>query len=719
MKKLILFMALIAFAATSCQNEGKPTPLAIDNALTAAEIEAGILSPEVMWKMGRVGSSSLSPDGTEVAYTVTYYNMAENRGVTSIYVQPIEGGEPRQLTDNAGNDVSPQWAADGRSLYFLSNRSGSMQIWNVTTADAMLRQVSDIEGDIEAFGIAPTAEKVYYVQPVHVKDILSKDVYKDMDKSKARIYDDLMARHWSYWDEGDYRHIFVADFDAAKGISNPVDIIGSEAAWDTPLAPYFDAAEIAWNNAGTALAYTCKPLTGTEYAVSTDSDVYVYDLASGKTENICKGYFVGEEPVEDPRLRIMPTMAGYDKYPVWSPDDSQIAIRSMRRPGNESDKDRLLVYNCAEKSFKEVTERFDYNAANVVWEGEESIYFIAPIEATHQVCRVAVATGEVEVLTEGDHDINAFTKVGEKMVAEITTISSATELYTIDTEGAIAQLSNVNKSIYDNITMGRVEKRWVKTTDNKQMLVWVILPPNFDPAQKYPTLLYCQGGPQSVVSQFWSYRWNFQLMAAQGYVVVAPNRRGLPSFGQEWLDQISGDYSGQNIRDYLSAIDDVAREPWCDRERMGCVGASYGGYSTFFLAGNHEKRFKAFIAHCGIYNFESMYGETEELWFVNNDYGGSYWDKSNATAVRSYANSPHKFIDRWDSPILIFTGEYDFRIPYTQSLQAFTAARLRGLDSRLVVFENEGHQVFQPQNSLTWNREFFSWLDKYVKNPAE
>ena len=719
MKKLILFMALIAFAATSCQNEGKPTPLAIDNALTAAEIEAGILSPEVMWKMGRVGSSSLSPDGTEVAYTVTYYNMAENRGVTSIYVQPIEGGEPRQLTDNAGNDVSPQWAADGRSLYFLSNRSGSMQIWNVTTADAMLRQVSDIEGDIEAFGIAPTAEKVYYVQPVHVKDILSKDVYKDMDKSKARIYDDLMARHWSYWDEGDYRHIFVADFDAAKGISNPVDIIGSEAAWDTPLAPYFDAAEIAWNNAGTALAYTCKPLTGTEYAVSTDSDVYVYDLASGKTENICKGYFVGEEPVEDPRLRIMPTMAGYDKYPVWSPDDSQIAIRSMRRPGNESDKDRLLVYNCAEKSFKEVTERFDYNAANVVWEGEESIYFIAPIEATHQVCRVAVATGEVEVLTEGDHDINAFTKVGEKMVAEITTISSATELYTIDTEGAIAQLSNVNKPIYDNITMGRVEKRWVKTTDNKQMLVWVILPPNFDPAQKYPTLLYCQGGPQSVVSQFWSYRWNFQLMAAQGYVVVAPNRRGLPSFGQEWLDQISGDYSGQNIRDYLSAIDDVAREPWCDRERMGCVGASYGGYSTFFLAGNHEKRFKAFIAHCGIYNFESMYGETEELWFVNNDYGGSYWDESNATAVRSYANSPHKFIDRWDSPILIFTGEYDFRIPYTQSLQAFTAARLRGLDSRLVVFENEGHQVFQPQNSLTWNREFFSWLDKYVKNPAE
>lgn len=719
MKKLILFMALITFAATSCQNEGKPTPLTIDNALTEAEIEAGILSPEVMWKMGRVGSSSLSPDGTEVAYTVTYYNMAENRGVTSIYVQPVEGGEPRQLTDNAANDVSPQWAADGKSIYFLSNRDGSMQIWNVATDNAAMRQVSKIEGDIEAYGIAPSGDKVYYIQPVHVKDILSKDVYKDMDKSKARIYDDLMARHWNYWDEGDYRHIFVADFDDAKGISNPVDIIGPEAAWDTPLAPYFDAAEIAWNNAGTQLAYTCKPLTGVEYSVSTDSDVYVYDLASGKTLNVCKGYYVGEEPKEDPRLRIAPTMVGYDKYPVWSPDDSKLAFRSMRRAGNESDKDRLFVYNFADQSFMDVTERFDYNASNVVWEGNEQLYFIAPIEATHQICRANATTGEVEVLTSGDHDINAFTKVGDKMVAEVTTLSSATELYTVDTEGAIAQLSNVNKPIYDNITMGRVEKRWVKTTDNKQMLVWVVLPPNFDPAQKYPTLLYCQGGPQSVVSQFWSYRWNLQLMAAQGYVVVAPNRRGLPSFGQEWLDQISGDYSGQNIRDYLSAIDDVAREPWCDTERMGCVGASYGGYSAFFLAGNHEKRFKAFIAHCGIYNFESMYGETEELWFVNNDYGGSYWDKSNATAMRSYANSPHKFIDRWDSPILIFAGEYDFRIPYTQSLQAFTAARLRGLDSRLVVFENEGHQVFQPQNSLTWNREFFSWLDKHVKNHAE
>ncbi len=323
---------------------------------------------------------------------------------------------------------------------------------------------------------------------------------------------------------------------------------------------------------------------------------------------------------------------------------------------------------------------------------------------------------EVEVLTQGDHDLTAFTAAGDRIVAECCTISSATEFFAVDAaDGSLEQLSAINDRVYDHIRMGHVEKRWVTTTDGKQMLTWVILPPDFDPAKKYPVLLYCQGGPQSVVSNGWSYRWNFQLMAAQGYVVVAPNRRGLPSFGQEWLDQISGDYSGQNIRDYLSAIDDVAAEPWVDGDRMGCVGASYGGYSVYFLAGCHQKRFKAFIAHCGIFDFDAMYGQTEELWFVNNDYGGPYWDRSNATAQRSYANSPHKFVDRWDTPILIFTGEYDFRIPYTQSLEAFTAARVRGIPARLVEFENEAHQVFKPQNSLVWNREFFGWLDRYVK----
>ena len=703
-------MALLS-CLTGC--EQRPQPLEINNALTAEEIAAAKFTPEVMWKMGRVGAATLSPDGNQLLYTVTYYSMEENRGVTAIYLRDMVSGEVAQLTDYASNNHDPKWSEDGSSFYFLSDRSGSSQIWSMTTAGKELKQVSAFEKDVEAYGISPRGDKLFYVQRVQVCDRKSSDVYKDMPKSKARIYDDLMCRHWNYWDEGSYVHIFVGDLSTEGKASEGVDIIGAESAWDAPLAPFFDAEEIAWSADGSKLAYTCKPLTGYEYAISTDSDIFIYDVASGVSCNICKALPDGVELNTD-RRRVS-QMPGYDKYPSFSPDGTMVAFRSQRRAGNEADKERLFVWNSVTGEMRDLTAEFDYNATNLIWDGNEALWFVAPIEATHQLCHVTL-DGKVEVLTSGDHDIVSATIAGERKVVAMQKISHATELFEVNPEnGALEQISNVNQEVYDNIPFGNVQKRWVKTTDGKQMLVWVILPPDFDPAKKYPTLLYCQGGPQSVVSQFWSYRWNFQLMAAQGYVVVAPNRRGLPSFGQEWLDQISGDYSGQNIRDYLSAIDDVAREPWCDNDRLGCVGASYGGYSVYFLAGCHQKRFKAFISHCGIFNFDSMYGETEELFFLNNDYGGNYWDKSNRTAQRSYANSPHKFVDKWDTPILIITGEYDFRIPYTQSLQAFTAARARGLDARLVEFENEAHQVFKPQNSLVWNREFFGWLDKYLK----
>ena len=701
MKKLFIAMVLLLSGFAGCNTA--PESLTIDNALTAEEIAAARLTPEVMWKMGRVGAHALSPDGTTLLYTLTRYNMAENRGVTVIVSRDLATGEEVELTDLSANSVSPVWSADGADIWFATNRSGDMQLWKMQANGAQPKQVSHIEGGIEGFGISPDEKYIYYTQYVHAKDVNSADVYADMDKSKARIYDDLMVRHWDYWDKGEYLHIFVADL-LANGVGPGVDIIGKESAWDAPLAPYFDHDEIAWSPDSKSLAYTCKPLTGTEYAVSTDSDIFVYDLESGATKNICKG-------------NAEFAFVGYDKYPVWSPSGSKIAFRSQERAGNEADKERLMIYDLASGKANYITSEFDYHATNVVWADEETIYFIAPIEATHQICRVkADGKSAVEVITKGDHDINSFELCGDKCVGSVMTISMASELFDFDlATGAMTKLTAVNDFVYNNIKLGEVQKRWVKTTDGKQMLTWVILPPDFDATKKYPTLLYCQGGPQSVVSQFWSYRWNFQLMAAQGYVVVAPNRRGLPSFGQEWLDQISGDYSGQNIRDYLAAIDDVAKEKWCDKEHLGCVGASYGGYSTFYLAGHHQKRFKAFIAHCGIFNFESMYGETEELFFLNNDYGGSYWDKSNKTAVRSYANSPHKAVDKWDTPILIITGERDYRIPYTQSLQAFTAARVRGIPARLVSFENEAHQVFKPQNSLVWNREFFGWLDKYLK----
>ena len=699
-------MAIAAMALASCTNQ-KPVTLDIDNSLTPEEIAEARLTPPVMWKMGRLGAASLSPDGTTSLYAITRYNMAENKGLTQIYVRDMASGEEKALTDNSSSNSDPQWSTDGSKIYFTSNRSGSAQLWAMNPDGSGAKQITDIEGGIEGYGVAPAGDKLFYVKKVQVKDVKSSDVHKDMDKSKARIYDDLMSRHWDYWDEGSYSHIFIADL-TASGTANDKDILGAEAAWDAPLAPYFDTAEIAWSNNGKMLAYTCKPLTGAEYALSTDSDIFIYNTEDGSTLNINK-------IKTNKGMRIM-EYVGYDRYPVWSPDDKQLAFCSMATPGYESDKDRLFVYDLASQEHKYLTPDFDHSAQNVIWKDNSTLYFLSAIFGTQQVCKVGVENATVEVITKGDHDIATMSIAGDKCIATLMTINTDKELYEVNlADGDLTQLTNINAHVYDNVKMGEVQKRWIKTTDGKEMLTWVILPPNFDPAKKYPTLLYCEGGPQSVVSQGWSYRWNFQLMAAQGYVVVAPNRRGCPSFGSEWREQISGDYAGQNIQDYLAAIDEVAKEPWCDTDHLGCIGASYGGYSVYYLAGNHDNRFKAFISHCGIFNFESMYGETEELFFVTHDYGGNYWDKSNAIAQRSYANSPHKFVQNWNTPILIITGEYDFRIPFTQSLQAFTAARLMGVDARLVEFENEAHQVFKPQNSIVWNREFFGWLDKYLK----
>ncbi|MBE6209296.1 MAG: S9 family peptidase [Rikenellaceae bacterium] len=694
--KLFIAMAISAFALFSCDApKGVATDADIAPAMTEAEIEAAQFTPEVMWKMGRIGSHSLSPDGTTLLYTITYYNMEENKGTTAVFVQSAEGGERVRLTENSCNSSSPAWSADGATIYYLCDASGSTQLWSMAADGTAKQQMSDIEGGIESFGVAPSGERIFYTAQTHVKPFCSGELHADMPKSQAKIYDDLMVRHWNYWEKGDYSHIFVADITDGK-VGEGKDILEGEP-WDAPMAPYFDSAEIAWSNSGKSLAYTCKKLAGKEYAVSTNSDIYVYDVASGVTTNICDGH----------------NLVGYDKYPVWSADDSRIAFTSMRRDGNESDKSRLMVYSFADGSIVDLTRNFDYNADNIVWDSENSVLFVSPIEATHQVCR-ADLEGNVEVITSGDHDLSGISLAEGRCVVSKQSISQAAELNLVSlADGALTPVTDVNAAIYASVKMGEVQKLWIPTTDGKKMLVWVILPPNFDATQKYPALLYCQGGPQSVVGG-WSYRWNFQLMASQGYIVVAPNRRGVPSFGSEWLDQISGDYSGQNIKDLLAAIDYVAAEPWADEERLGCVGASYGGYSSFFIAGNHDGRFKAFIAHCGIFNFESMYGSTEELFFVNNDYGGTYWSKD-ATARRSYANSPHKFVDKWDTPMLIITGEKDYRVPYAQSLEAFTAARMKGVPARLVSFENEAHQVFKPQNSMVWNREFFGWLDKYLK----
>ena len=697
-------MTFAAFLAVGCcaENGGEaPKPLAIDNALTAEEKAEGKFTPEIMWKMSRIGQQVLSEDGSKLIYTVTQYNLAENRGITRLWLRDMATAEECAITDYNSTNTAPQWLSENR-IAFMSNRTGSMQAWAMDIDGQNLTQLTDIEGGIDGFGIA--GDHAFYVQRVKVAPLKGSDKYADMDKSKVRLYDDLMVRHWDYWDDGSYLHIFAADYKDGK-IVDGVDIIGADKAYDAPLAPYFDTAEIRLSPDGSMLAYTCKPLTGVDYALSTDSDIFLYDFATKATRNLSKEAAAqGDEK-----------FVGYDKYPVFSPDGTKVAFRSQRRPGNEADQQRLWVFDLATNECTYITRGQDYCVTEVAWDGNEAIYFVLPWRGTHQVAHIDLA-GNMKHITKGNHDINTFTFAGGKIVANMNTISKAVELYDVNLEsGELTQLPDVNREVYDNIKFGEVQERWITTTDGKKMLTWVILPPDFDPTKKYPTLLYCQGGPQSTVSQFWSYRWNFQLMAAEGYVIVAPNRRGCPSFGQEWTDQISGDYSGQNIKDYLAAIDEVSKEPWVDVDHRGCVGASYGGYSTYYLAGVHEGRFKAFIAHCGIFNFESMYGHTEELFFVTNDYGGAYWETDNATAMRSYANSPHKKVANWDSPIMIITGEKDYRIPYSQSLEAFTAARVQGIDARLVSFENEAHQVFQPQNSVVWNREFFSWLDKYLK----
>jgi dipeptidyl aminopeptidase/acylaminoacyl peptidase len=503
-----------------------------------------------------------------------------------------------------------------------------------------------------------------------------------------------MYRHWDDWTDYAVSHIWVGRPENGV-LQSGRDIMEGEP-YDAPTAPYFDASEIAWSPDGKYLAYTCKKLKGKEFALSTNTDIYLYDIENGTTKNITGG------------------MSGYDKYPVFSPDGSMIAFQSMATPGYEADKERLMVYHRASEKTEDLTESYDNNAANFVWTADSrSIRFITGVRATYQVYSVDIDTKAIKPITAGKHDITGIAAAGDKLVCCKMSMSMARELFTVDPQtGVEQQLTYTNQNIYDAVNMGKVEERTVKTTDGKDMLVWMVYPPDFDPAKKYPALLYCQGGPQSAVSQFFSFRWNLQIMAANGYIIVAPNRRGLPTFGQEWNRQISCDYGGQNMRDYISAIDDAKKEPYIDENRLGAVGASYGGFSVYWLAGHHEKRFKAFISHCGMFNFESKYGSTEEYWFPNFDLGGPYWQKPRP---KSYDFSPHLAVGKWDTPIMVIHGAKDFRVPYTEGLQAFNAAQLRGIPSRLLIFPEEGHWVLKPQNAVLWQREFFGWLDKWLK----
>jgi len=686
MKSPLTFTCVVLLFAFYACKSGQTVSLnqtEIDVTLTDSEKAGGVITPEILWKFNRLGSFSLSPDGSTVIYTVTKIDVTTEDRITNIYKIPVSGGDPVQLTSDGGS--SPQWFQEGERIIYVND--GKLRTMN---ADGSGQKVVKGLDDFEIFSVSPPGDKIYFTRRVKL-DQTANEKY-NLSKAKVRIINDLMYRHWNYWSDYSYSHLFVASFDG-QTISGEKDIMEGQH-FESPLSPYFEEDEISWSPDGKFIAYTTKRLRGKADAESTNSDIYLYDVETGKEVNISNGN------------------KGYDRFPVFSPDGSMIAYQSMERDGYESDLDRLFLYNINDGTRLWITRGWTFDVNNITWSDNHIIYFTCDYLGTRQVFKTDVQDPGVTNVTEGVHNMGPIDLESGIMVSGLTSMSMAPELSVVDLNtGAVKQITEINKYIYDNIRLGKVEEKYIKTKDNKDLQMWIIYPPDFNPSEKYPALLFCEGGPQSPLNQFWSYRWNFQVMAANGYIIFAPNRRGVAGFGQAWKEQISGDYGGKNIQDYLDATDAMAKVPYVDADRMGAVGASYGGFSIFYLAGVHQGRFKALISHCGMFDFESWYGSTEELWFPNKDFGGPYWEN-----LPSYKFSPHLMVDKWTAPILIITGANDFRIPYTQSLEAFQAAQIKNIPSRLLFFEDEYHWVTKPQNSIIWQHEFFEWLDTYLKD---
>ena len=698
MNKIGLALMAATLMMASCKQETKQEAPASFIGKQEITVKDGRMTPEALWAMGRIGSLSVSPDAQKVAYTVAYYSVPENKSHRVIYLMNADGSENKMLTTSSYSEGDPQWINDGKEIAFLSSEGGSNQLWIMNADGSNRRQVSSYDGDIEGFAFSPDETKVLFIAQIsNGKSTVEK--YPDLPKASGMVITDLMFKHWDEY-VMTIPHPFLAEFDGMH-VGNEIDIMSGEP-YECPMKPFGGIEQLAWSPDSKTIAYTSRKKVGKEYALSTDSDIYLYNVESKETTNLCK------QP-NDPDQNM-----GYDTNPKFSADGKYIAWQSMERDGYESDRNRLCVYDLSSKQKTYVTEAFESNVDDYCWGNDsQSFYFVGVWHGTTMLYQTNLQ-GEVKKLTDGVYDYGSVAMLGDKLITKRHSMSEADEIYAVSADGKIDQLTHENDHIFSQLALGKVEERWVKTTDGKDMLVWVIYPSNFDPNKKYPALLFCEGGPQSPVSQFWSYRWNFQIMAANDYVIVAPNRRGLPGFGMEWLEEISGDYAGQCMKDYLAAIDDVKKEPFVDENRLGCVGASFGGYSVYWLAGNHDKRFKAFISHDGIFNVEQQYLETEELWFTRWDLGGPYWDK-NPIAQKSVATSPHKYIEKWDTPILCIHGEKDYRILSSQGQSAFAAAILRGIPAELLLYPDENHWVLKPQNGILWQRTFFEWLDKWLK----
>ena len=691
---LILIMVLLT--AWACKRENKASevkaPLVTKNVI---KVQGDLMTPEVLWSFGRLSEPAVSPDKKTILYGVTWYSIEQNKGNRELFLIDTDGKNCRQITHTPFSENQAEWSADGNKIRFMSTESGSMQLWEMASDGSNRIQLTDITDGISGYRFSPDEKKLLYTADVAADKPL-QDLYKDLPKATGKIFNDYMYRHWDTWVES-YSHVFVTDVNGQM-IKGGTDILKGEA-YECPLQPFGGMEQITWSPDSKTIAYTCRKKKGLAYTLSTNSDIYLYQLENGITTNLTEG------------------MMGYDVAPVYSPDGTKLAWQSMERDGYESDKNRLFVYDFNSKARTDFSKNFDQSAEGLIWsEDNKSIFFISDFHATDEIYQLTLSDGRIRKITEGIHNYTGVISAGNNLIATRVSMSSPAEIFSVDPiSGKDTQLTFEDKDILDQLALGKVKQRWMRTTDNKMMLTWVIYPPHFDSTKVYPTLLYCEGGPQSTVSQFWSYRWNFQMMAASGYIIVAPNRRGLPGFGKEWNEQISGDYGGQNMKDYLSAIDEMCKEKYVNKNKLGCIGASYGGFSVYWLAGNHNKRFKAFIAHDGMFNLEAQYLETEEMWFANWDLGGSFWDKNNKVAQRSYATSPHKFVQNWDAPILVIHGGLDFRISYTQGMQAFDAALLKGIPAEFLFFPNENHWVLKPQNGILWQRTFYNWLDRWLK----
>ena len=685
-------------------------------------------TPETLWAMGRIGNFTISPNGKSGIYNVTYYSVKENKSHQTLYSINIDEkskNTPILLTKSVSNESNATYIESGEKIIYLSNESGTQQIWQMKADGTERKQLTKEAKDVSDFLLSPDEKKIILIYEVDTESTIRNNP-SDLPKATGFVATNLMYKHWDQYVKA-IPHPFVADF-SNEGIANAKDILDGEP-FECPMLPFGGIEQLAWSADSKKIAYTCRKKVGKDYAVSTDSDIFLYDIASGATKNLCKpeGY---KEPKTDKTHSLenqevnnnaQDCNVGYDQNPQFSPDGKYIAWCSMEREGYESDRNRLCVYEIKTGKKTYVTESFRSGVDAFCWsKNSKDLYFSGVWNATTMIYRTNLS-GKVDKLTEGiyDYALIGISPDGKNLITKRHSMSQADEVYMINLQKKdykAVQLTFENENFYKQLTFGEVKERWVKTTDGKQEQCWVIYPPHFNPNKKYPTLLYCEGGPQSPVSQFWSFRWNFQIMAAGDYIIIAPNRRGLPGYGMEWLEQISGDYTGQCMQDYLSAIDDIAKEPYVDKDRLGCVGASFGGFSVYWLAGHHDKRFKCFIAHDGIFNTQQQYLETEELWFANWDLKCAPWEKVDGKTPKVFTDSPHLSVDKWDAPILCIHGQKDYRILSSQAESAFTAAQLRNIPSELLLLPDENHWVLKPQNGILWQRTFRSWLDRWLKN---